>query len=78
MNADTLRKEIADMFAERSQRITALEAQLAAITAERDAAVTKLDTLERSILDLSHPNLRLLLAERDAALAALAQLHATP
>jgi len=36
MNADKLRAEIADLSAERSQRIAALEAQLAALTAERD------------------------------------------
>jgi len=37
MNADTLRKEIADLSAERSQRIATLEAQLAALTAENAA-----------------------------------------
>jgi hypothetical protein len=39
------------------------------IESERDAALAKLDDLERAIADLSHPNMRLLLAERDALLA---------
>jgi hypothetical protein len=34
--------------------------------AERAAALVKLDELERSILDLSHPNIAGLLSERDA------------
>ena len=41
------------------------------LTAERDAALAKLDILERSIADLSHPNMRMLLADQDGALAEL-------
>jgi len=34
--------------------------------AERDAALAKLDVLERSIADMSHPNMRMLVADLEA------------
>jgi len=34
--------------------------------AERDSALAKLDVLERSIADMSHPNMRMLLADLEA------------
>jgi hypothetical protein len=41
-------------------------------TTEKLTAITKeRDDLQRSIQDLSHPNCRMILKERDAALAAL-------
>jgi hypothetical protein len=45
------------------------------IERERDEALAKLESLERSILDLSHPNLRMLLQERDEARDHLTQIH---
>jgi len=38
-------------------------------------ALAKLDELERSILDLSHPNIEMLLSERNALKAKLATIN---
>jgi hypothetical protein len=48
----------------KTQLRAAIDAELAAVTKDRD-------DLQRSIQDLSHPNCRMILKERDAALAAL-------
>ena len=40
---------------------------LSSVIAERDAAMEKLDALERSIADLSHANILDMLAQRDSA-----------
>jgi len=44
-----------------------IKAELAAVTEQRDKLVEELDTLKQSILDLSHPNMKLLLEERKEA-----------
>jgi chromosome segregation ATPase len=44
-----------------------LEKQLSIIIEQRDRLVEELDALKQSILDLSHPNMKLLLEERDEA-----------
>ena len=50
--------------------IKELREQISELTRQRDAAGEKLAMLERSIADLSHPNMRLLLAAWDAEKAA--------
>jgi uncharacterized coiled-coil DUF342 family protein len=44
-----------------------LEAELADVTKQRDRLAGELDALKQSILDLSHPNMKLLLEERNEA-----------
>ena len=44
-----------------------LEAELTAVTKQRDMLAGELDALKQSILDLSHPNMKLLLEERNEA-----------
>ena len=44
-----------------------LERKLAAVTQQRDRLAEELYALKKSILDLSHPNMKLLLEERDTA-----------
>jgi uncharacterized coiled-coil DUF342 family protein len=46
---------------------TGIAEQLNAVTEQRDRLVEELDALKQSILDLSHPNMKLLLAERNEA-----------
>jgi septal ring factor EnvC (AmiA/AmiB activator) len=44
-----------------------LERELAAVTEQRDRLAEELDALKQSMLDLSHPNMKLLLEERKEA-----------
>jgi septal ring factor EnvC (AmiA/AmiB activator) len=54
-----------------------LERELAAVTEQRDMLAEELDALKQSMLDLSHPNMKLLLEERNEARTSSVCTHGT-
>ena len=68
--AENLPERIGDLakaLAEETTEREKLERELAAVTEQRDRLAEEFDALKQSILDLSHPNMKLLLEERNEA-----------
>lgn len=55
------------MLANMRDRAKIAENQLAAVTEQRDVALEDLAELRASVLDLSHPNIKMILSELDEA-----------
>jgi chromosome segregation ATPase len=69
--------DLAKALAEETTERENLERELAAVTEQRDRLAEELDALKQSMLDLSHPNMKLLLEERNEARTSSVCTHGT-